>query len=254
MPDGLIFRDDQGHLLTEADLYEAMMLEAQGLWGADPEPAEGFIERAQAAEISGDSGTALDLLEQAHVAAPLSPQPLLRAAHIHLSLNDVEAAERCFAQVDQIFPRGYLDAKPALDSLRKERAGELKPGTYWRFVRVWELDDLGEQREELEAIVKECPRFAPAWDRLAVLRVMGNDENAAMAAIESGLGCDPDPETAGGLEMWKALILGVRGKRDEATRILVRLALDPRSTLYTECYAKCHLAKLWDLEPQRARL
>ena len=143
--------------------------------------------------------------------------------------------------MDKMAPRGFFTAKTALDCLRREMAGDLKPGMYKLFVMLeWETDP-AKKKAILEQMVKQSPKFPAAWKELALLQ---DDDNAKLKMIENGLSHSPDGETKGILLINKALVLDRQGKREEATRILGELALNPESTLGTEHLAKVALANL----------
>ena len=138
-------------------------------------------------------------------------------------------------------PRGFFTTKTALDCLRRERSGDLKPGMYKALVSLeWE-DDKAEKRSILEQVVKVWPKFPAVWKELLVLRT---DDAGKLDAIEHGLAEQPDGETKGILLINKAIILNRQGKRDEATAILGDLALDPQSTLATESLVKYTLRNI----------
>jgi hypothetical protein len=181
----------------------------------------------------------LELLAQAAREAPKWPYPVYDAAFTHLLEGDAEKAEESYAAVDRMAPRGFFTAKTALDCLRREKAGDLAPGTYKLYVMLeWEKDK-ARKKSILEQMVKRSPKFPAAWKELALLQ---DDDTAKLEMIETGLSHGPDGETRGILLINKALVLNKEGKRDEAVRILGELALDPGSTLATEHLAKATLA------------
>jgi hypothetical protein len=63
-----------------------------------------------------------------------------------------------------------------------------------------------------------------------------------MADIEKGLAASPDAETKGTLLINKATALSSQGQQEAAVKLLGELALDPKSTYFTEHMAKAALA------------
>ena len=114
---------------------------------------------------------------------------------------------------------------------------------YHRFRRVVAANlyrVLGD-RGELEDLVQELPTFAPAWKDLAALL---DDDDARLAAITRGLAADPDRETAGVLQVNRALILDRRGQRADAIAIVTALIDDPDTTLAAEQFGRMVLSQL----------
>jgi hypothetical protein len=90
-------------------------------------------------------------------------------------------------------------------------------------------------------MVTRLSQFAPAWKEFAFLL---DDDNERLAAIEKGLGAQPDAETKGILQINKALVLNSKGDHNSAARLLGELALDSNSTFGIEHSAKAALAIL----------
>ncbi len=84
-------------------------------------------------------------------------------------------------------PRGFFTCKSALDTLRREHAGELFPG-FSRGYAMLEWRDPAEKAKMLEQITRRYPAFARAWKDLASLL---NDDDSKRHAIERGLGDNP---------------------------------------------------------------
>ncbi len=245
MPERLLFQDADGRVLTTRDL-EA--LTGQVDWqirGSHTVPAEAvrLHEEARAAGARGDYDRALALLDAAHALAPGWPYPVYDAAFTYLLQGDTDTAERCYAEVDRLAPRGFFTCKTALDSLRRERAGELPAGFCRAFASLESLGDPPRKQAILEGMVARFPAFAPAWKELAVLL---DDAGDRLRAIGSGLKASPDAETRGMLLINKALVLHQRGELGAAVAILGELALDPASTLTTQTLAKATLAQVID--------
>ncbi len=240
--DPLVFRDAAGRELTVSDLtgYTGQgRWEAIGAEGVPPE-ARRLHQEARAAGGRGDYVLALDLLDQARDLAPHWPFPVYDAAFTYLLLGEPRMAEELYRRVDKMAPRGYFTCKASLDTLGRERAGELPPGFARAYAYVDWMEPL-EKRRFLGGIVDKYPGFALAWKDLATLL---EDDRDRLHAIEQGLRGRPDAETLGILLVNKASILARRGDRDGAIAILGELALSPDSTLATEHLAKLVLARL----------
>ncbi len=245
MPERLVFQDAAGRVLTTRDLEAFTGQVEWEIKGGRTVPTEAvrLHEEARAAGARGEYDRALVLLDAAHALAPGWPYPVYDAAFTYLLQGDTDTAERCYAEVDRMAPRGFFTCKTTLDSLRRERAGELPEGFCKGFAALESLDDLSGKKAILDGIVARFPGFAPAWKELAALL---DDPGDRLRAIERGLGAEPDPETRGMLLMNKALVLNQRGERGAAIAILGDLALDPASTLATETLAKATLAQVID--------
>jgi tetratricopeptide (TPR) repeat protein len=243
MAERLVFQDAAGRVLTTRDLED---FTGQVDWQINgghtvPSGAVRRHEEARAAGARGEYDRALVLLDAAHALAPGWPYPVYDAAFTYLLQGDTDTAERCYAQVDRLAPRGFFTCKTTLDCLRRERAGELPGGFCRAFTTLESLDDLPRRKAVLEGIVARFPGFAPAWKELAALL---DDPGDRLRAIERGLGAAADPETRGMLLLNKALVLHQRGECGAAIGILGDLALDPASTLATETLAKATLAQV----------
>jgi tetratricopeptide (TPR) repeat protein len=245
MPERLLFQDAEGRVLTTRDLEAFTGQVDWQIKGSHTVPTEAvrLHEEARAAGERGDYDRALTLLDAAHALAPGWPYPVYDAAFTYLLQGDAGTAERCYAEVDRLAPRGFFTCKTTLDSLRRERAGELPAGFCKAFATLESLDDPPRKKAVLEGIVARFPAFAPAWKELAILL---EDAADRLRAIASGLDAGPDGETRGMLLINKALVLHQRGEYDAAIAILGGLALDPASTLTTETLAKATLAQVID--------
>jgi tetratricopeptide (TPR) repeat protein len=245
MAERLVFQDAAGRVLTTRDLEEFTGQVDWQINGGHTVPTDAVRrhEEARAAGAWGEYDRALVLLDAAHALAPGWPYPVYDAAFTYLLQGDTDTAERCYAEVDRMAPRGFFTCKTTLDSLRRERAGELPEGFCKGFAALESLDDLPRKKAILDGIVARFPGFAPAWKELAALL---DDPGDRLRAIERGLGAEPDPETRGMLLLNKALVLDQHGDRGAAIAILGDLALDPASTLATETLAKATLARVID--------
>jgi tetratricopeptide (TPR) repeat protein len=237
----VVFRDAKGRELTETDLAGVTGQVRWEIVGGDNIPlnAQDLHRQGREAGGKGDHEKALACFTQARLEAPNWPYPVYDAAFTHLLKGEAAKAEELYAAVDRMAPRGFFTAKTALDCLRREKKGELKPGSYKAYVLLeWENDPV-RKRTLLEQLIKQSPKFPAAWKDLALLQ---EDASVKLELIENGLSHAPDGEVKGILLINKALTLNEQGNRDEATRILGELALDPESTLGTEHLAKVALA------------
>jgi tetratricopeptide (TPR) repeat protein len=243
MPERLVFQDAAGRVLTTRDLEAFTGQVDWEIKGGHTVPTEAvrLHEEARAAGARGEYDRALVLLDAAHALAPGWPYPVYDAAFTYLLRGDTDTAERCYAQVDRLAPRGFFTCKTTLDSLRRERAGKLPAGFCKGFAALESLDDPPRKKAILDGVVARFPGFAPAWKELATLL---DDAGDRLRAIERGLEAEPDPETRGMLLLNKALVLYQRGEHGAAVAVLGDLALDPASTLATEALAKATLAQI----------
>ena len=242
MSERLVFRDAAGRELTAADLTGYTGQVRWEVIGAyDVPPRAGQLHReAREAGRRGDYARALDLLDQAWDLAPQWPYPVYDAAFTYLLLDEPGAAQEMYERVDEMAPRGYFTCKASLDTLRRERAGELFRG-FAKAYAATEWMDPREKKRLLTGIVDKFPGFALAWKDLSALL---DDDTSKLHAIGRGLLGRPDAETLGILLINKANILVRRGDRDTAVAILGELALSPDSTLAAEHLAKATLARL----------
>jgi tetratricopeptide (TPR) repeat protein len=238
----LVFRDAAGREITASDLKGYTGRVRWEVIGADnlPPRATQLHQEAREAGGRGDYARALDLLDLAWDLAPQWPYPVYDAAYTYLLLGEAGMAEEFYERVDQMAPRGFFTCKASLDTLRRERAGELFPG-FARAYATLEWTDPGQKKAILAGIVDKFPGFALAWKDLSPLL---DGDTRQLDAIEQGLRGRPDAETLGVLLINKAGILARRGDRDAAIAILGELALSPDSTLATEHLAKAVLASL----------
>jgi tetratricopeptide (TPR) repeat protein len=238
----LVFRDAAGRELTARDLSGYTGRVRWEVVGARdvPEQAKLLHQEAREAGGRGDYARALDVLEQARDLAPQWPYPVYDAAFTYLLLGEPAMAQELYERVDQMAPRGFFTCKASLDTLRRERAGELFPG-FARAYATTEWMDPREKKALLASITGKFPGFALAWKDLSMLL---DDDASKLHAIEQGLRGRPDAETLGVLLINKAYILARRGDRDTAVTILGELALSRDSTLATEHLAKAALAGL----------
>jgi tetratricopeptide (TPR) repeat protein len=238
----LVFRDAAGRELTLDDLRGFTGRFRWEVIGAEDASAQArqLHQEGRGAGAAGDYARALDLFDQARDLAPRWPYPVYDAAFTYLLLGEPAMAEELYDRVDQMAPRGFFTCKASLDTLRRERAGELFPG-FARAYATTERMDPQRKKQLLTGITAKFPGFALAWKDLSQLL---EDDASRLHAIEQGLSARPDADTLAFLLIGKASILAARGDRDEAVAILGSLALDPDSTLAAEHLAKATLALL----------
>jgi tetratricopeptide (TPR) repeat protein len=239
----VIFRDARGRELTAKDLAGVTGQVDWSIQGAEhvSQRAIELHDLGRRAGAAGDNDRALLLFDQAQKEAPNWPYPAYDSAYTFLLKGNIDQAERKYAVVERLSPRGFFTAKTEMDCIRRERKAEIAPGTCRMYVIAADMDDPTEKRAVLEELLRQSPSLPGAWQKLAALL---NDDDARMAAIDKGLSFQPDGDCRGVLLIDKALILARREKRTEAIRILGELALDPESTLATEQMAKLALATL----------
>ena len=238
----IIFRDAAGRTLTREDLRGVtgtFRYEIVGSSNVPPE-ARSLHEKAREAGGKGDYKKCIELLEKASVLAPQWPYPVYDRAYTHLLMKDYDSARRDYHETVRLSPRGFFTAITALDTLEKEKSGDLPAGTYLAYLSLEWLQDPGQKEKAVRLLVKNLPQFAPGWKELSTLV----DDEERLSTIEKGLAASPDAETKGMLQINKALVLNARGDQNGAVRLLGELALDPNSTFATEQIAKASLAMI----------
>lgn len=202
-----------------------------------PDEAQALHQEGRAAGSAGDPVRALELFHRAYQLAPDWAYPPYDMAFTYLLHGDVKEAERWYALVDRLEPRGFFTSKTSLDVIRRELRGDL-PGGFAKAFALLEWEPRERQRSVLQQIVEHYPAFAPAWQRLAFLI---EDDDARLEALERGLAANPDDETYGVLVSNKALVISKRGQRAEGQRMLRDLLADKRCTAGVEAMARVSL-------------
>jgi hypothetical protein len=162
-------------------------------------------------------------------------------AFTYLLMKDTEKARTYYRKTVDLSPRGFFTAITAIDTLDREKRGDLPAGTYSAYLSLEWTDDPEKRAAIVHQLVKRVPGFAPGWKELAALSAKDAE---SLLAIERGLAANPDGETNGILQVNKALIRERKGDREGAVRLLGELALDPASTYATEHLAKFTLANI----------
>jgi len=239
----ILVRDENGRALTRAEVEIAdgtFHFEIVGGESAPPE-ARRLHEEAREAGGKGDYVSAIDLLNRSSALAPQWPYPVYDRAYTHLLMQNVDLAREDYRRVVDLSPRGYFTAITALDTLERERTGQLPTGTYQAYLSLEWIHDPARRSEAVHKLATQIPQFAPVWKDLADLAENDGDK---LRYIETGLAAHPDAETKGILEINKAILLSHKGDRERAVRNLGHLALDPQSTYATEQMAKFTLANI----------
>jgi len=239
----IIFRGADGRTLTKDELRGLTGTFRYEIVGKSnvPAEAESLHQQARLAGQSGDYKKTIALLEQASNLAPHWPYPIYDMAYTYLLMKDTENARQYYRKTVDLSPRGFFTAITAIDTLDREKRGDLPAGTYVAYLSLEWTDDPEKRAEIVHQLVKRVPGFAPGWQKLASL---SNNDAEKLLATERGLAANPDSETKGILQVNRALILERKGDREGAIRLLGELALDPASTYATEHMAKSTLANL----------
>jgi tetratricopeptide (TPR) repeat protein len=249
LPDGRKLTTDELHGMTgRVNFRDGKLLDVTGKVqyeiigkGNVSAAAQSLHQKGREAGGRGDYEIAIGLFEKAEELAPAWPYPVYDRAYTHLLTNDFDAARTYYQTTLELSPRGFFTAITALDTLVREKNGDLPVGTYLAYLSLEWTENETQKDGAIREMVKQIPQFAPAWKEFASLC---HDDDERFAAIERGLAANPDAETKGMLEINKALVLNLKGDRDAAVRMLGELALDPKSTFGTEHSAKAALSIL----------
>lgn len=196
--------------------------------------ADALHEQGRAAGSAGDQVKALELFFAAHELEPDWPYPPYDIAFTYLLAGQLDEAEKWYALVDQLAPRGFFTAKSSLAIIRVEQRGDVPKGFAKSFAMLeWAAPD--KKLAALQHVTHTFPSFAPGWKEYAS---MLDDPDAKLAAFERGIAANPDDETYGNLIVNKAITLDRIGRRDEARALKTALLADPRCTEAAEAIAK----------------
>lgn len=236
----VVFRGADGRTLTLDELRGitgTFRYEVVGDFDV-PAEAKALHHQARIAGQSRDFKKAIALLDQASNLAPQWPYPVYDMAFTYLLIKDMENARAYYRKTVDLSPRGFFTAITAIDTLDREKRGDLPTGTYVAYLSLEWTDDPEERSKIVHLLVQRVPGFAPGWKELA--KISENDAEKVLAT-ERGLAANPDSETKGILQINRASILQRKGDREGAIRLLGELALDPTSTYATEHMAKAIL-------------
>jgi tetratricopeptide (TPR) repeat protein len=173
----------------------------------------------------GQFPEALQLFQKAQAAAPDWLFPLYDTGYTYVLMGDTAQALKTFEQVEARAPQGFAESKKFLDSLRREKAGTVPPGTLRDYLALRQLKNPQQAHQKLVALTQRAPQFVPAWQELALA-----EENVAAARklVEQTLALKPDAETRGQLLVHQATLLRREGHEAEAQKQLRALAEDPQ--------------------------
>lgn len=236
----VVFRGADGRTLTLDELRGITGTFRYEVVGDFDVPAEAktLHHQARIAGQSRDFKKAIALLDQASNLAPHWPYPVYDMAFTYLLIKDMENARAYYRKTIDLSPRGFFSAITAIDTLDREKTGDLPTGTYVAYLSLEWTDDPEERSKIVHLLVQRVPGFAPGWQKLAT--ISENDAEKVLAT-ERGLAANPDSETKGILQINRASMLLRKGDREGAIRLLGELALDPTSTYATEHMAKAIL-------------
>jgi tetratricopeptide (TPR) repeat protein len=210
-----------------------------------PAEAKALHHQARLAGQSRDFKKAIALLEQASNLAPQWPYPVYDMAFTYLLIKDLENARAYYRKTVDLSPRGFFTAITAIDTLDREKRGDLPTGTYLAYLSLEWTDDPEERSKIVHQLVQRVPGFAPGWKELA--KISESDAEKVLAT-ERGLAANPDSETKGILQINRASILRRKGDREGAICLLGELALGPTSTYATEHMAKAILETMLKIQ------
>lgn len=233
----IIFKDGQGNIIKREDLLNSTGKVNYEIIGTEniSQRAKGLHQMARVLGQSGNYDKAIELLEEAHGAAPTWPYPLYDLAFTYLLKADFKNAFSNYEKVDRLAPKGFFTSKVALYTLEKEKNGELPKGLYLAYLQLEWINNLEEKKERVKALIAQVPNYPPAWKELSSLL---SDTSERKKAINNGLKHNPDPETKGILLINKALIFNMENDTQEAIKILGELIFHSNSTLATVELAK----------------
>ena len=132
-----------------------------------PTEAQDLHEKGRIAGQGEDYDRALELFERAHQTAPDWPYPLYDAAFTYLLKGEAGTAEEYYSRVDRMAPWGFFTARPAADSLRREREGVIHAGAYATLVMLEAEPPSEEKFKTLAELLRRSPAFPAAWSELA---------------------------------------------------------------------------------------
>jgi len=242
---GVVFTDAAGRVLTRSDLEKADdLLSGRAFEQGIPQEARDAYARAQKAGENRRFDEALEHFLQAKIIAKKWPAPAYGAGWTFLLKGDITKALEAYRDADALAPRGYLATKLAINTLDREKKGQLMPATYMRFeLQMAKHKDIESRRAFLKSMVDDQPDFPPAW--WALSEVLEGPEEV-IRAVDEGMKHAPDIETRGQLLINKAVSLDRLGDRAAAVKILGGLALDPSAAISVEHRAKKALLGILD--------
>jgi len=239
----VVYRSPDGRVISQEELKNVSGTFKYEIVGGDNVPAEArqLHEQARAAGGRGEYNQAIALLQSASKIAPQWPYPVYDLAYTYLLKQDFDNARVYYRKTLELSPRGFFTAITALDTLDREKKGELPAGLYFAYLSLEWMDNASERANVVRQLAERQPGFAAGIKERALLT---ENDDERLQWIEKGLAASPDAETKGILLINKALLLNKRGEKDTAVKLLGQLALDPQSTFGTEHLAKATLANI----------
>ncbi len=224
----IVFKDNDGHILTATDLASAtgqVNYEITDNKTIDPK-AKKLHEEARQLGQAGKYDEGILKLREAMALQPDWAYPPYDLAYTYMLKANYDSAYKYYKRTDDLEPKGFFTSKTAVYALEGERPGKFPKGLYALYLQL-EWADADKKMELAKTITSKAPDFAPAWKYLAN---MTEDETEKLKLIETGLAKDPDEETKGILLINKAIALANSNKKDEAKNILGKLIFSPDVT------------------------
>jgi hypothetical protein len=221
-----------GSLASRAPFY----CDVQGESCRVPRASVTYHARGREALHAGEYARAIDLLTAAAVIAPQWAYPMYDRASAQLMADDTASALSDYRHSLELAGTSFFQASTAVHTLQRERDGELPEGTWRAFVALQHNPDNSglARRDALRRFVTQVPKFAPAWLQHSQLEP---SPTRRMATLEQGFAASPDSETAGMLQVHKALALSL-AEPELAQRILTQLEEDAKATHSTRDLAR----------------
>lgn len=187
-----------------------------------------YHARGREARHAGEFERAIDLLTASAVLAPQWAYSFYDRASAHLMAGNATNALDDYRHALELAGRSFFQAITAIHTLQRERNGELAEGTWRAFVALQHGANPGglARRDALRRFVTQVPTFAPAWLQHSQLEP---SPARRLATLEQGFAATPDSETAGLLQIHKALALSI-AEPDLAQRMLMQLEDDGKAT------------------------
>jgi len=191
-----------------------------------PRKAERLHRRGRTSGETHHLDSAIELLTRAVKIAPTWVYPRYDRAFLWLRKEEWVKALEDYRAVDKLQPEGFFITKTAIWCLERELRGDFPKGTYISFVDL-EWEELERRKQEIELMITNLPRFAPAWKDRALLT---EDSNERGQFLEQALSLEPDAEIYGICILERANLLNKSGWRSEARKVLDELGRNAKTT------------------------
>jgi hypothetical protein len=172
MSEQVVFRGDDGRVLTTGDLEGLTGAVGWELVGANDVPREATLLHQQARAL-GQRGlyhaSVRTCTDAAAALAPNWPYPLYDRAFTKLLIGQSGEALKDYEAALALSPRGFFTCITAVDALQREARGELAPGTYFSYLSLEWIDDKAEREAQARVFCGRCANFAPGWKTLSSL-------------------------------------------------------------------------------------